>query len=288
LFGYRIVNDFFTGLAIGLLFFPLYVVLKYCKEKLGILVIRILFTCIVIVQLGLTAYSLTTHINLGADILGYSWSDMYTTVTASVALSFMMIVPFIILPLAYFGLIWAFHFFENKINSKYLLLLLVFFGGLHFLIAKSNKAITQNKLNFLMSDIIRSKNDEALVSEGNFSFQKEFPLEIPSENNKDVLAPFFNIHNEKPNVVFIIMEGLGRDFTDNGEYKGFTPFLDSLTSKSLYWENFVSNAGRTFGALPSLMGSLPFGEDGFMELNPMPKHNSLISILKSNGYATNY
>ncbi len=288
LFGFKIVNDFFTGLAIGLLFFPLYFVLKYYKEKLGILVIRILFTCIVIIQLGLTAYSLTTHINLGADILGYSWSEMYTTVTASVTLSFMMIVPFVILPLAYFGLIWLFHFFEHKINSKYLLLVLFFFGGLHFLLAKGNKPVAQNKLSFLMSDIIRSKNDEALASESNFSFKKEFPLEIPSENNKDVLSPFFTIRNEKPNLVFIIIEGLGRDFTDNGEYKGFTPFLDSLTSKSLYWENFVSNAGRTFGALPSLMGSLPFGEDGFMELKPMPKHNSLISILKSNGYASNY
>ena len=139
-----------------------------------------------------------------------------------------------------------------------------------------------------MSDIIRAENDKALASEGNISFKKEFPLEKASENTKDVLAPFFNIQKEKPNVVFIIMEGLGSDFTDDGEYKGFTPYLDSLTSKSLYWENFVSNAGRTFGALPSLMGSLPFGENGFMELNPLPKHNSLISILKSNGYTTTY
>lgn len=287
-FGIKILNDFFTGLVIGLLFFPLYLVLKYFKNTLGIIVIKIIFTVIVIIQLGLTGYSLTTHINLGADVLGYSWSDMYTTVTASITISFLMILPFLILPIAYLGLIRLFHFFEHKINTKILLLFIFFFSGLHFLIASSNKPLTQNKLNFLMSDIIRSKNDKALASEGTFSSKKEFPLEIASENTKDVLAPFFNIHKEKPNVVFIIMEGLGRDFTDNGEYKGFTPFLDSLTSKSLYWENFVSNAGRTFGALPSLMGSLPFGEDGFMELNPLPKHNSLISILKSNGYATNY
>jgi len=53
---------------------------------------------------------------------------------------------------------------------------------------------------------------------------------------------------------------------EGAEYGGFTPYLDSLTTKSLYWENFLSNTGRTFGVLPSLLGSLPFGKSGFMEL----------------------
>ena len=287
-FGSKIVNDIFTGLVIGILFFPLYLVLKYFKNWLGISVIKILFAIIVLIQLALTVYSLTTHINLGADLLGYSWSDMFTTVTASLSLSFIFILPFIIVPIIFFGLIWLFRIQGHKINMKVLFLLLTLIGGLHFIIASSSKPNQQNKLNFLLSDIIRSKKDKTLAFDGVYSFKKEFPLEQASENTKDVLAPFFNINKEKPNVVFIIMEGLGRDFTDNGEFKGFTPYLDSLTSKSLYWENFVSNAGRTFGALPSIMGSLPFGENGFMELNPLPKHNSLISILKSNGYATNY
>jgi lipoteichoic acid synthase len=288
LFAYKLVNDFFTGILIGLLFFPLYLALKYIKSSLGIIVIKVLFAIIVIIQLGLIGYSLTTHINLGADLLGYSLSDMYTTVTASLSITFLMFLPFIVLPIIYFGLIKLFNLFGHKINTKILLAVVFFFGSLTFLIANSQKPTSQNKLNFLLSDIIRAQNDKSLASDGNLTFKKEFPLEKASENTKDVLAPFFNIQKEKPNVVFIIMEGLGRDFTDDGEYKGFTPYLDALTSKSLYWENFVSNAGRTFGALPSLIGSLPFGENGFMELNPLPKHNSLISILKSNGYTTTY
>ena len=288
LFAYKLLNDFFTGLLIGLLFFPLYLVLKYIKNPLGIIVIKVLFSIIVIIQLGLIGYSLTTHINLGADLLGYSLSDMYTTVTASLSITFLMLLPFIVLPIIYLGLIWLFNSFGHKINTKILLVVVFLFGSLTFLIASSNKPTSQNKLNFLLSDIIRAENDKVLATEGSMSFKKEFPLEKASENTKDVLAPFFTIQKEKPNVVFIIMEGLGSDFTDDGEYKGFTPYLDSLTSKSLYWENFVSNAGRTFGALPSLIGSLPFGENGFMELDPLPKHNSLISILKSNGYTTSY
>lgn len=288
LFAFKLVNDVFTGLVIGLIFFPIYLFLKLVKSSLGIIVIRILFSIIVLMQLGLIGYSLTTHINLGADLLGYSLSDMYTTVTASLSISFITFLPFIILPLFYFGLIKLFHSFGHKLNSKILLLILLVFGSLNLIIAGSSKPTAQNKINFLLSDIIRAKNEKALASQGNITFKKEYPLEEASENSKDVLAPFFDVKNEKPNIVFIIVEGLGRDFTDNGEYSGFTPYLDSLTKKSLYWKNFVSNAGRTFGALPSLMGSLPFGENGFMEINPIPKHNSLISILKSNGYAANY
>ncbi|MBP6180454.1 sulfatase-like hydrolase/transferase [Flavobacterium sp.] len=288
LFAYKLLNDFFTGLLIGLLFFPLYLLLKYIKNPLGIIVIKVVFSIISIIQLGLIGYSLTTRINLGADLVSYSLSDMYTTVTASLSISFLLFLPFIILPILYLGLIWLFQSFGHKINTKNLLLFVFIFGGLNFLIASSHKATFQNKLIFLLSDIIRANNDKALASEGGVSFKKEFPLEKEFKDTKDVLAPFFNIHKEKPNVVFVIVEGLGSDFIDDGEYKGFTPYLDSLTSKSLYWENFVSNAGRTFGALPSLIGSLPFGENGFMEMNPLPKHNSLISILKSNGYTTSY
>lgn len=288
LFAYKLVNDFFTGTLIGLLFFPLYLILRYIKNSLGIIVIKIVFSIIVIIQLALIGYSLTTHINLGADLLGYSLSDMHTTVTASLSLSFLLFLPFIILPIVYLGLIWLFQSFGHNINTKILLSVIFVFGVINLLLASGIKPVSQNKINFLLSDIIRTQNDIASASEGNLSFKKEFPLEKAAEDTKDVLGPFFTIQKEKPNVVFIIMEGLGSDFTDDGEYKGFTPYLDSLASKSLYWENFVSNAGRTFGALPSLMGSLPFGENGFMELNPLPKHNSLISILKSNGYTTTY
>ncbi|MDR6843569.1 sulfatase-like hydrolase/transferase [Flavobacterium granuli] len=255
---------------------------------MAIIAIKVSFTLIIIIQLALTGYSLTTHINLGSDLLGYSLNDIYTTVTSSLSISFVMFLPFIIIPLLYLGLIQLFHSMGNKINPKIIVLIVFVFGGLNFVIANNDKPVYQNKLHFLICDIIRSKKEEALLSESHFSSKKEYPLEKPAEDTKDVLSPFFNIHQEKPNIVFIIMEGLGSDFTDDGEYSGFTPYLDSLISKSLYWENFVSNAGRTFGALPALMGSLPFGKNGFMELNTFPKHNSLISILKSNGYTTSY
>ena len=55
---------------------------------------------------------------------------------------------------------------------------------------------------------------------------------------ENVLGPYFELKEKQPNLVFIIVEGLGRDFVGPGaEFGGFTPYLDSLTTKSLYWEN---------------------------------------------------
>ena len=177
---------------------------------------------------------------------------MYTTVTASLSITFLTFLPFIVLPIIYFGLTRLFNRFNDKINSIILLGVILLFGIVNMILSSEIKPNAQNKINFLLSDIIRAKSDNNFATEGNNTFKTEFPLEQASETNKDVLAPFFNIDkNKNPNIVFIIIEGLGSDFTDEGEYSGFTPYLDSLTKKSLYWKNFVSNAGRTFGALPT-------------------------------------
>jgi uncharacterized sulfatase len=87
-----------------------------------------------------------------------------------------------------------------------------------------------------------------------------------------------------------LVEGLGRAFTNEGAYLGnFTPFIDSLSNHSLYWSNFLSEGGRTFAVLPSLLGSLPFAKNGFLELGEqMPAHLSLLSLLKFNGYHTSF
>ncbi|HYM92575.1 MAG TPA: LTA synthase family protein, partial [Chitinophagaceae bacterium] len=67
----------------------------------------------------------------------------------------------------------------------------------------------------------------------------------------------------------------------------FTPFLDSLSKQSLYWKNFLSEGGRTFAVLPSLLGSLPFAKSGFCDLGEnMPSHLSLLSLARHNGYHT--
>ena len=121
------------------------------------------------------------------------------------------------------------------------------------------------------------------LDEANFPF-------LHQDSTQDVLTPFFAPGKKQPNIIIILVEGLGRAFTNEGAYLGnFTPFIDSLSNKSLYWKNFLSEGGRTFAILPSIMGSLPFAKNGFLELgNAMPAHQSLYSLLKYNGYNTSF
>ncbi len=118
---------------------------------------------------------------------------------------------------------------------------------------------------------------------------KEYPL-MHENDNRDVLGNFFNLSpTAPPNIVILVVEGLSRDFSGDKAYAGsFTPFLDSLSHKSLTWDNFLSTAPGTFAAHPAIEGSLPYGKKGFSVINDMPDHLSLIKILRSNGYHTKF
>jgi hypothetical protein len=112
-----------------------------------------------------------------------------------------------------------------------------------------------------------------------------------TERTPDTLGPLFATRpGTPPNLVFIIVEGLGRSFSGPGaRFGSFTPFLDELAGRSLYFENFLAGQGRTFGVLPTVFGSLPFGDNGMAALGErMPRHASLLAILKAQGYHLAY
>ncbi len=286
---YKFLNDFWVGLLIGLLLFPLHWFLNIFIKKYNQLIISILLSLVVLIQFALVKYSTTTLLNLGADLLGYSFDDITLTVSSSESMSILYFIPFIIAVSILFAL--------NKVFTKYisnrslvasLFILILIFGGLKLVLSQSSEAVYQNKLYYLTSDIAKYKHEQYQLNSYDLSNKNSFPLLKPFSETNDVLVPFFNIKEEKPNIVFIIVEGLGAEFVGKNEYSGFTPFLDSLIPQSLYWENFVSNAGRTFGVLPSLFASLPYGDKGFMDLQKTPSHISLISVLKANGYTTSF
>ncbi len=116
----------------------------------------------------------------------------------------------------------------------------------------------------------------------------EYPL-LHKNNSKDVLGAFFNLQKTPPNIVILVVEGLSRDFSGDKAYAtSFTPFLDSLSARSLVWDNFLSTAPGTFAAHPAISGSLPYGKTGFSLMGIMPDHLSLIKILRLNGYWCNF
>ena len=121
------------------------------------------------------------------------------------------------------------------------------------------------------------------VDENNYPF-------MHTDSTPDVLSAFLNKSARPPNIVVIMVEGLGRSYSnDAAEFGSFTPFLDSLSKHSLYWDNFLSEGGRTFAVLPSMLASLPFGEKGILAMGEnMPPHISLMNVLQHNGYQTSF
>lgn len=120
-------------------------------------------------------------------------------------------------------------------------------------------------------------------------------LEYPfyrKANDPDVLGGFLNPTDDglPPNFVFIIVESLGQRLTGvENPTVSFTPFIDSLKPQSLYWPHCLSTSERTFGVLPSIFASAPYGKYGFcVTYKPMPNHKSLLRDLKDNGYGSSY
>lgn len=134
--------------------------------------------------------------------------------------------------------------------------------------------------------------DSSLEKEDNVTVEKinkwqEYPF--LTDNHYNPLKNYFKPINKQPNIVFIIIEGFGYRFLNpEGEDRKLVPFLDSLRQQSLFWTKCYSTSERTFGVLPSLLGSLPYGEKGFMELDTKPNHNTLVSIANENNYASSF
>lgn len=295
-----------------------FIILCFVYPKLAEWVFTIYILLMVVLHMILIQYFNTSLVPLGADIYGYSIADIQQTVGASGGINiFIILLIVVLIALVVAALRWL----PNKIKmpiwlaSAFLALSMVvtLSGGFSLLALPNYSSDLANNLVLNKSDYFFNGSyayffpeDEeidiyadAYIGDYLTSSEKLVQFVYPDEaqypflhqdNTLDVLGPFFNKATTKPNIVIVLVEGLGRAFTNEGAYLGnFTPFIDSLSKKSLYWKNFLSQGGRTFAVLPSLMGSLPFGKNGFLELgSSMPQHLSLYSILKSGGYRTSF
>lgn len=309
------INYLFYWLKTFILFLIPYLIFYIFYKTLAKSFYIFFATLLLLLQVALIQYFNKSMVPLGADLFAYSIADIKQTLGASGGVSILQIISFIIL--IAFSL-FVFIYFPKKISlNKYAAFSITFFsvfvlitgfsfGGFSSLKTEYVRSLVLNKSDFFLtqsyhyfspevveSDIYSDSysgdfgNDMPSVRDFNYVDEEKFPF-LHKDETPDVLSPFFNQSNQKPNIVFILVEGLGRAFTNEGAVLGnFTPYLDSLSKQSLYWNNFLSSAGRSFAVLPSVLGSLPFGKNGFNELGEnMPQHLSLISIARHNGYKT--
>lgn len=286
----------FTLSLAGVLAIPLLAIAQR-RAALARVIHRVLLVLVVLASIALIQYFAVTFVPLGADLFGYSWSDITKTTASGTGFGLASLLPF-----AIFGVLtWYASGLGSRLRTTRgtvlgffaaIVAAGLFRGTLHprqgAFASDAAYFLAENKLAFFASRSLgyawgRLSRHEPLGT------LTGYPLLRPA-SYEDVLGPHLNLGVERPNLVFVSIEGLGRDFVGAGaRFGGFMPFLDSLANRSLYWENFLSTSGRTFGMLPSLLGSLPFADAGFMQLGSrMPHHQTLLSLLKERGYATSY
>lgn len=252
------------------------------RPAYGLNLVFSILIVLLIIEAALISYYCTALVPLGSDLLGYSFSDIKMTISNSGGISILPVLGLIVIIGLFFVMYKVTSRYYHYLGRMYPFTIILFSLFISTLFLEG-KPINQNKSQYLALNLYSSTTEDT-----SYEANVEYPL-IKSQQIEDVLGGYFDLKEEKPNIIFIIVEGLGRDFVGEGaEFGGFTPYLDSLSTKSLYWENCLSTTGRTFGVLPSLMGSLPFGKSGFMELEKYPNKLTLFSILKNNGYHTSF
>lgn len=263
---------------------------------------------VIIGAVALSTYFIFSRVPLGSDLFGYSLRDILTTARGGYHFSLLSVAA-LVLPLGVFGV-------ALRILNRHPILgargALVLLGGAVTLALSGVRPLPSraalpgefaydvavNKAAFFIADDF-ARLGSARAAAGHppraaaqFRYlDPRYPFLRP-EDTRDVLSDYFDFEPgaPPPNIVFLAVEGLGRAFSGPDAYLGsFTPFLDELASRSLYFENFLSAQGRTFASLPSILGSLPFGEQGFNSFGSRePRALTLLSILKRNGYRTRF
>lgn len=93
------------------------------------------------------------------------------------------------------------------------------------------------------------------------------------------------------NVVIIILESFGKEYMGyKNPYKGYTPFLDSLSKSSLFMENCFANGRESIIAMPAITAAIPqLIEEPFITSSYQSnKFAGLGSIVKKYGYVSSF
>ncbi|MES2829487.1 MAG: LTA synthase family protein [Bacteroidota bacterium] len=298
IFRYGLLYDSLFYLQVLALSFFLFLLVRLIQPAWHYQALYFIGSFWVLMEVFLVLYFLTAHLPLGADMFGYSLKDGVQIIADSV--DFNIWLPFkILLPLVLFYFVLK-QFKALQWKPLYVGLILLtglVVRGISLSTYKDpiefeneySFYAAHNKGEFFVDHISNYLFEKPVAATQSYDIDPAYPF-LRTENTPDVLSAFFNTDStEKPNLVFIQVEGLGRGFSGPNAYLGsFTPFLDELASKSLYFTNFISAQGRTFATLPSILGSLPFAETGYSDLGNLPPFHSLINVLDQNGYQSNY
>ena len=189
--------------------------------------------------------------------------------------------------------------FSIKHSTKdYVKQSLLFLGVMALMLILGRGGFQKKPLRIIDSSGYGAINHSALVLNTPFcvlkTLSKKETLSSPkyfSESELDqIFSPVLHINPEKEltkkNVVLIILESFGRENLNVGA----TPFLDSLITKSYFFENGFANGKLSIDAVPSALSSIPslLKHSIITSSYSVNKVNGLPRILKEQGYKTSF
>ena len=114
------------------------------------------------------------------------------------------------------------------------------------------------------------------------------PIHTPVKNDSIAFTP--------KNVVILIVESFSKEYIgffnrhlDNGTYKGYTPFLDSLITHSYTFNRSFLNGWKSIDAMPSVLVSIPSFQDPYiLSVYANNSVKGIAALLKEKGYDTSF
>lgn len=138
--------------------------------------------------------------------------------------------------------------------------------------------------------IIRTWDKHAFVAPEYFSSEEEMekiysPLHAPMTPEREMV---------KKNVVVLILESFGREYIgaynerlEGGQYKGYTPFVDSLYQHCMSFDYTFCNGRKSIDGMPSILSSIPmFVEPFFLTPASMNDVSGIAGELGKVGYSS--
>lgn len=193
---------------------------------------------------------------------------------------------------------WKFYCIQSILL---LLTVFLFIGGVRGGWAHSTRPITLSNA----GDFVKSPEEMNIVLNTPFSILKTLKavslkeVDYYDKNSIDKIYPVIHTPSDstkfrKMNVVFLILESFAKEHIgvlnkdiQNGEYRGYTPFLDSLIQESYTFNRSFANGRKSIDALPSIISGIPsVGEPFVLSIYSGNKTTSIADLLGSRGYQT--
>lgn len=154
-------------------------------------------------------------------------------------------------------------------------------------------------------EFVESPEEMSIVLNTPFSIFRTLgsvALKPKNDFSEDELNSIYNpVHLPKSdstfknlNVVFLIIESLGKEYIgalnkdlSDGNYKGYTPFIDSLVENSYTFTNSYANGRKSIDALPAVITSIPSVKRPFiLSIYSGNETSSIAKLLSDKGYET--